>query len=68
MDFIKLLVLVMKFFMDRIDLKKVILPNTLKFIGKKAFYHCDNLEEIVVGGSIKVIEKEAFGNCLNLKE
>ena len=46
-------------------LKKVVLPETVKTIGKNAFKGCKGLEEINLPENVKV-DKKAFKDCKNL--
>lgn len=48
------------------DLIEVVLPTTLKRIGKSAFQECVNLEKINFPTSIEEIDDAAFCNCLSL--
>jgi hypothetical protein len=47
------------------NLKKVILPETVKEIGKNAFKSCKNLEEINFNAGIKC-DKKLFKDCVKL--
>lgn len=49
-------------------LTKVILPNTVKKIGKYAFGHCENLKEINIPTSLEVISEDTFRACESLKK
>ena len=42
------------------------LPNTLRYIGEFAFYHCENLKNIIIPNSVTTIRKGAFFCCYNL--
>lgn len=42
--------------------KKVVLPNTVKNIGYKAFENCKNLNNITIPGSVSFIDAKAFNN------
>lgn len=48
--------------------KSLNLPDSLEYIGERAFWCCDNLEKIIIPDSVNVINKEAFSECTNLKE
>ncbi|MBR5337223.1 MAG: leucine-rich repeat protein [Lachnospiraceae bacterium] len=62
------------------SIKQVSLPDSLKCIGKEAFYHCTSLEEItvrkgndkndknVLHDGLEVIDDNAFYNCFSLPE
>lgn len=43
-------------------LKKVVLPSTIKIIGKSAFENCENLEELIINGELEEIDDCAFKN------
>ena len=45
------------------NIKAVSLPDTLKSIGREAFYNCINLENIDIPNSVKTIEGNAFSYC-----
>ena len=47
--------------------KKVVIPDTVKTIGKKAFMNRSKLEEVIVSNSVKTIDDEAFRECTMLK-
>ena len=49
------------------ELKKVILPSTLKVIGNAAFCYCEKLTDIVLPEGLEVIRDDAFGCCVSLK-
>ena len=48
------------------DLKEINLPNTLTFIGYRAFDGCSKLEKITLPQSLESIGSYAFENCNNL--
>lgn len=50
------------------NLKKVTIPNSIKFIGNSAFYGCTSLESLVIPESVKTIGDSAFMKCSILKE
>lgn len=50
------------------NLKKIILPNTLKYIDNETFKNCTTLEEISIPDSIEQIGYEAFSGCSSLKK
>ena len=49
------------------DLKKVVLPSSLKSIGTSAFYGCTKLEEINFPNGLQSIGNYAFFKCNSLK-
>lgn len=50
------------------EVKKVILPKTVKSIGRSAFEGCTSLEEIELPAGLREIGTCAFKGCTNLKE
>lgn len=44
----------------------VILPEGLKYIGKRCFNECKNLRSVEIPSTIEKIEKEAFVDCASL--
>ena len=50
------------------NLKKVILPNSIKVLGPNSFLNCTNLEEIKLPKSLEAISYSAFYNCYSLKK
>ena len=46
-----------------LNLKKVVLPNSLISIGNTAFQDCPFLEEVVIKGNTRSIGNSAFNNC-----
>ena len=55
------------YFKDRKQLKKVILPSTVKNIGSAAFYGCTGLTEINFPNGLSIIGNYAFYKCSSLK-
>ena len=49
------------------NLKKIIIPKTIKEIPPKTFIHCNRLEEVTMHDEINFIGELAFANCYNLK-
>ena len=45
------------------EIKRVIIPESVKEIGDYAFAHCKNLREVVIPESVEKIGKCAFWNC-----
>ncbi len=48
------------------NIKKVVLPSNLTYIGDYAFEYCYNLEEITIPESVVYIGKYAFNDCDSL--
>lgn len=55
-------------FANSVNLQKMILPNTLKTIGKKAFLNCDALSSVIIGNSVVTIDEGAFKYCYSLDD
>lgn len=49
-------------------LKKVVLPSSIKKIGKEAFDYCKKLKDIVLPSSLLSIGESAFSYCCSLEE
>lgn len=54
-------------FRDRVQLRQVILPNSLKAIEKEAFRGCRNLEGIVIPHETIRIGESSFRDCVHMK-
>ena len=54
-------------FMNCVNLKKVILPESIKEIPGETFYGCINLSDINIPSHLEKIGKEAFCGCKRLK-
>ena len=48
------------------QLKKVIIPDTVKTIGEMAFSNCENLESVIMGNGVTTIGSIAFYACHKL--
>ena len=55
-------------FQGNTQLKKVVIPDTIEYIGCYAFDGCVNLEEVNIPDSVTSIGDHAFSNCTSLKE
>ena len=53
-------------FMNCTDLTKIVIPGTVKTIGKNAFYGCSQLSQVSMDGGVATIGRSAFANCMNL--
>lgn len=47
--------------------EKIILPSTVRQIGRLAFYECDNLIEVTLPDGLEKIGERAFADCDQLK-
>ena len=45
-----------------------VVPDTVKTIGRSAFFSCKNIKKVVIPEGISIIERSAFANCVNLNE
>ena len=54
-------------FLNRSDIKKIVLPDTIKAIYANAFSGCSSLSEIVLPDGVERIEQGAFEGCSSLK-
>ena len=52
---------------DRKPLTKLVIPDSVKEIGKYAFCECDSLEEIQFSRNLETINENAFSGCNSLK-
>ena len=55
-------------FSNAMNLKNIILPNSLKIIGNSAFSGCKNLKRISIPNSVEEINSKAFYGCIGLEE
>lgn len=53
-------------FADADNLKTVVIPNTVSYIGSCAFYGCYRLESMDIPSSVTHISSQAFDYCSNL--
>ncbi|MBP0979746.1 MAG: leucine-rich repeat protein [Oscillospiraceae bacterium] len=49
------------------NLKKIVIPKTVREIGEKAFLNCNGVIDIIVSGDIEVIKPRTFEQCMKLK-
>lgn len=50
------------------NLRSIILPNTIDYIGCSTFYGCDNLRYVKMYKGVNTIDNNAFQDCHNLVE
>ena len=50
------------------ELERVVLPKTLKRMGKMAFKNCASLEEMIIPDSVNIIGAEMLMNCMALEK
>lgn len=50
-----------------IDLKSVVIPNSVTSIGSRAFYGCSGLLKVEIPNSVTAIGEYAFCRCSNLQ-
>ena len=53
--------------MDCSGLTSVIIPDSVTYIGERAFYNCSGLTSVTIGGSVTSIGDCAFCGCSGLK-
>ncbi|MBQ9893465.1 MAG: leucine-rich repeat domain-containing protein [Bacteroidales bacterium] len=58
---------VVKMYTNDSNLHEVILPNTIRVIGKNAFMHCDSLNSINIPAGVTQIEDSTFEDCRHLE-
>ena len=49
-------------------IRKIVMPNTVRTIGKEAFYSCERLTEIKFSKKLTKIGDYAFSNCARMKK
>ncbi len=59
---------VLKKYYEEKGVTKVVIPDNVTSIGKKAFSYCKNITKITISDSITSIGNEAFSHCTNLTE
>ncbi|MBQ9766105.1 MAG: leucine-rich repeat domain-containing protein [Lachnospiraceae bacterium] len=55
-----------KYMFYEMEIKEIVLPETVTYIGRKAFYNCSNLQTIIIPSGVTEIRDAAFGNCTAL--
>ena len=55
-------------FLGHRGLRKVVLPQGVKRIGRQAFFNCKNLQEVVLPSAVESIEDGAFNGCSALRK
>ena len=55
-------------FLGHRGLRKVVLPQGVKRIGRQAFFHCKNLQEIALPSTVTIVEDGAFNGCIALSK
>ena len=53
-------------FMNREDIKKIVIPDNITEIGYAAFADCDNLESVVISNPVCQIGEWCFNHCRSL--
>lgn len=48
--------------------ERLVIPDTVKKIGRSALFGCLNLREVVIPEGVTTIERSAFANCSNLQQ
>lgn len=55
-------------FMNHAEIKTLVLPAQLEYIGKESFYGCSSFEELVIPDYVTTIGEGAFEGCSCLKK
>ena len=50
------------------NVKKVVLPETVKEIGEETFYFTSNMEDLTINGVVESIDRDAIGQCEKLTD
>ncbi len=53
-------------FKDCSTLTKIILPDSIEYIGDNAFYNCSSLQTLILPNNLKYLSSEVFTSCSNL--
>lgn len=54
-------------FSNHAELKKIVLPSTLKYIGNGAFSGCSGFSSIIIPDTVETIGERAFSGCTELE-
>ena len=57
-----------KNYMDRRNIKSIVIPDGVTEIGEHAFFLCESLESIVIPPSVKIFGESAFSRCDKLRD
>lgn len=49
-------------------IKEIVIPFSVREIGKEAFWRCEQLEKVTVLNPETKVARSAFGDCINLKD
>ena len=55
-------------FMDNKYIEELIVPDSVKYIGARAFKNCTALEKAYIGKSVTELSEEVFYGCISLRE
>ena len=50
-----------------LPIRKLIIPDSVTSIGKRAFSSCCDLVEVIIGNNVVEIDDEVFENCASLR-
>ena len=52
---------------SRCEIKKIVIPDSVKEIAPYAFLYCDQLEDVVLGTGLFYLRENAFYKCFSIK-
>lgn len=55
-------------FFGCVNMREVVIPNTVTAIGASAFFNCGKLPGVFIPRSVTLIENYAFDGCVNMRE
>lgn len=53
-------------FADKVNITKIIMPNSISSVSAKVFQNCTSLKEVVISKNIKVLTSSLFQGCTGL--
>lgn len=53
-------------FAQSVNVQEIVIPDSVKVIGKKAFFRCNQAAKITLPQDLEKISEEAFSNCASL--
>lgn len=55
-------------FCDRNDIKTLVIPSSVKYMGHSAFRRCKNLESVLLSEGLEYVASHVFDTCTSVKE